>query len=675
MASNSYPDPTASQLPSGTGPFYNDSRSVESDIQIAAELSRNAVPFHNEDDEQHGFHPHQGSPHGLPFHGQEADEHELARQLRDHANVQYLGQQSPRDDSPDGVAGAKKRAKATRACDECRRKKIKCDAANETGEIPCSNCKRTTAQCLFTRNPQKRGPNKGYIKELSDRVASLEQERATGRLPATAPQFFPASNIQSQLDQSLVELQDYGSPIPMPSRKRSFSAAQGSREASSNKRPEHLHGLGDSEEVVLGDGNAEAALSEYYRRIHPNLPILPSRSRLFTMTSSCLPLVREAFFYSIAAATSADQSIAQHAARILATPENLQTEPLPALLVLLTSLVLLAMASDLLGPGGIFGNSISQPRWLYEAVGLALSLKLNHTVDLNSPIAADPDSDYGIGRRLFWVIYILDRFHAVGSDAPLYIQDTCAFLHVEDESVLGSGIFQLAGICTIISDIATTVQHRDSAAPERAKEPQNQLLERSDATMNRILLSKTNQILTSSSNELAATARYHTRLLIMNLDADTPPTTKLDLASDIISRLTHSNMPATAIHHHFKFLATLVLVELSKAKETSDVALGCLEEYQNALSMMEPDPGFWDLHIRSIVASKLNQIRARSQSGSSSNKQGLQHLADAAIKEGQGDQGSSDVAEAIRKAEAAATAMEGPEEQAPMSGGYLGALL
>ena len=259
------------------------------------------------------------------------------------------------------------------------------------------------------------------------------------------------------MDQSLTDLQGYGSPVPLPSRKRSFSYSQGPREASPNKRPEYLHGSGHVEEVFLGDSNAEAALAEYHRRIHPALPILPARHRLFAMTTPCSPRVREGFFYSIAAATSSDQNIAQHAARVLAGPENLQTESLPAFLIYLTSLVFLAMASDLLGPGGIFGSSATQPRWLHEAVGLALSLKLNHTINLNNPVAADRDSDYGIGRRLFWVIYILDRFHAVGSEAPLYIQDTCTFLHMEDEKVLGPSIFQLAGMPSSCYDVANVV--------------------------------------------------------------------------------------------------------------------------------------------------------------------------------------------------------------------------
>ncbi|KAK4217222.1 glucose transport transcription regulator RGT1 [Rhypophila decipiens] len=88
----------------------------------------------------------------------------------------------------------RKRSKVSRACDECRRKKIKCDAQSEPGGgLPCSNCRRAGAQCLFSRVPQKRGPSKGYIKELADRINNIEgkfgiskEDSATRRASAEA---------------------------------------------------------------------------------------------------------------------------------------------------------------------------------------------------------------------------------------------------------------------------------------------------------------------------------------------------------------------------------------------------------------------------------------------------------------------------------------------------------
>ena len=66
----------------------------------------------------------------------------------------------------------RKRSKVSRACDECRRKKIRCNAifdinSNSILKI-CTNCDKNNDNCTFTRIPLKRGPSKGYNKRLSD---------------------------------------------------------------------------------------------------------------------------------------------------------------------------------------------------------------------------------------------------------------------------------------------------------------------------------------------------------------------------------------------------------------------------------------------------------------------------------------------------------------------------
>ncbi len=81
-----------------------------------------------------------------------------------HPGLQLSQLHSPQLHSPYQIPDntpPRKRSKVSRACDECRRKKIKCDAPSDTAAEPCSNCRRSSAQCLFSRVPQKRGPSKG----------------------------------------------------------------------------------------------------------------------------------------------------------------------------------------------------------------------------------------------------------------------------------------------------------------------------------------------------------------------------------------------------------------------------------------------------------------------------------------------------------------------------------
>lgn len=73
----------------------------------------------------------------------------------------------------DGIP-PRKRSKVSRACDECRRKKIKCDATTDSGDTPCSSCARSSIRCLFSRVPQKRGPSKGYDTHLSMRIRPIQ---------------------------------------------------------------------------------------------------------------------------------------------------------------------------------------------------------------------------------------------------------------------------------------------------------------------------------------------------------------------------------------------------------------------------------------------------------------------------------------------------------------------
>lgn len=56
----------------------------------------------------------------------------------------------------------RKRTKASRACDQCRRKKIKCDY-NDLTSI-CQYCERNHEKCSFERVQLKRGPSKGYTR-------------------------------------------------------------------------------------------------------------------------------------------------------------------------------------------------------------------------------------------------------------------------------------------------------------------------------------------------------------------------------------------------------------------------------------------------------------------------------------------------------------------------------
>ncbi|KAL7936689.1 fungal-specific transcription factor domain-containing protein [Trichoderma chlorosporum] len=72
------------------------------------------------------------------------------------------------DDSQDA-----KRRRISRACDQCRRKKIKCD-----GKMPsCTHCTNYKTECIFTQIEKKRAIPKGpkYIEALENRLTRMEK--------------------------------------------------------------------------------------------------------------------------------------------------------------------------------------------------------------------------------------------------------------------------------------------------------------------------------------------------------------------------------------------------------------------------------------------------------------------------------------------------------------------
>lgn len=77
-------------------------------------------------------------------------------------------------ETPDRKDLPRKRSKVSRACDLCRRKKIRCDADYLTTlqkvTKMCNNCSKNGDVCTFSRIPLKRGPSKGYIRDLVDRM-------------------------------------------------------------------------------------------------------------------------------------------------------------------------------------------------------------------------------------------------------------------------------------------------------------------------------------------------------------------------------------------------------------------------------------------------------------------------------------------------------------------------
>lgn len=75
----------------------------------------------------------------------------------------------PENKDSDSAPTTRRRQRPGAACDECRRRKLRCD-----GQQPqCSVCRDTNVVCEVSQR-SARGPKKGHLKVLKNRVAYLE---------------------------------------------------------------------------------------------------------------------------------------------------------------------------------------------------------------------------------------------------------------------------------------------------------------------------------------------------------------------------------------------------------------------------------------------------------------------------------------------------------------------
>ncbi|KAJ5506545.1 hypothetical protein N7453_005502 [Penicillium expansum] len=405
----------------------------------------------------------------------------------------------PNHDLSYGEQSARKRSKISRACDECRRKKVRCDASSETGLETCSNCRRLGVVCQFSRVPMKRGPSKGYIKELAERLHTLENQMQPGIVQPDVP-------YQSMNEVSLPRgYQDFASPVESTSgnRKRTYSVFEGLPSSSfaqpsfnarvsqnafdtsetaadpynpavasgSAPKPGNLfwnptghendlpsglemtdlpkhEGDDDMSPVTLDEG----ALDAYYQKIHTLLPILPhTKERTLELLHQCNREAQEIFCHALYSVTRTDMSRVAGSFEKINGFDNAQDllmfhtrQPLiihttPVNLIWLQSLLLMIVDCDTLQAANKLGYDLAKSQG---------QLKNKRSVD------ADVDSDANLTRRNWVSLVILARWYAI-SVADATVLGGHEIGGREDERVVGQITTGIASYSTFLSEMVT----------------------------------------------------------------------------------------------------------------------------------------------------------------------------------------------------------------------------
>ncbi|KAL1910647.1 hypothetical protein Sste5344_003544 [Sporothrix stenoceras] len=404
----------------------------------------------------------------------------------------------------------RKRSKVSRACDACRRKKIKCDSVSETEQ--CTNCRRARTECLFSRVPQKRGPSKGYIKELADRINSIEGKlgNQSPSSAADALELLGRSGGDFSLNEnakrpfgSMSADTPEGSPATSnrhaawatttPRTTNLFQTPAGSAAAASRTSYSAVS-LAPQPQI---DAETPNALSRSLTDMERLLPLADhesqelddavfgsDRSRVLDNLAQCPQFLQDAFVVALRAVSDALGSapttgLARVASALLAQWET-EGSPRTSLhdLVHLQTLLLLAVEADTHGPAALKGHhgGLSKTALLSRAVAVSYEMDLPKeqlgataaaisaaaAEDPSQSEAVDTDSEARLGLRAWWSLVVLDRWNAVALGKPLLIPLRTVVLSPGLRPLLGESAFQFTKLSYLLgSSIAPALVSTD----------------------------------------------------------------------------------------------------------------------------------------------------------------------------------------------------------------------
>ncbi|KAK3047301.1 Glucose-responsive transcription factor [Extremus antarcticus] len=615
---------------------------------------------------------------------------------------------SPYVQQPGGDSSSRStpRTKTSRACDECRRKKIRCDAADETANAPCSSCVRTGARCAFSRQPMKRGPSKGYIKELAERLHTLEKSIGpSGGADVNEGIREEVRRVQREMEQVKSMQDGMGVLDPRVGEKRSYATAEMShghpqtpggqpqQQQQSGQysapypppmyytptqqqppppqanmggpQPFWRHGAPSTmqddtalnhrtnEETSQANNNFdwdESIINEYYRIIHQTFPLLPnSKHRLRQRLGECPASLREAFLAALDCLmrtfpTTTLEPNANYAQAIKKAAELLAKYPFDnpsshtnaTNLVYLQTLLLMALECDNHGPATIRGEAgPSRAEWLGRAAGVAGQLEINviRTGASQTLLDGDRDSEERLARRIWWVLFILDRWHASSTADLLKLPENSVVLLPEDQILLGESTYHLARLSFIVGHLAAILT--------TTKTPSTDVMAPSNPASSLLGLTLAGEIdrfresveSVWGSLNLVHLSYHHCHLLIKRLNPTTEPMEMVEHAVKVATVLNSRLTPVTPLNHHFGALAAMTLCELCDVPKTRAEALRGLDQLSEALGegrglAGKDESEGWDGAVRELV----NRKRERMAQGAG----GLETLAEAAGSEGSG---------------------------------------
>ncbi|KAJ5124097.1 transcriptional regulator family: Fungal Specific TF [Penicillium bovifimosum] len=310
------------------------------------------------------------------------------------------------------------------ACEECRKKKLRCDRQRPQ----CDQCEESGTVCIVNQARSPRGPKKGHLKALRNRIATLESIINCGQANARPKDGFNEQYHANNTIQMLSPPQEY-TPNAASPECHPFSYTVESSSLSTPITPM-------SSPAHAGFDMVEADLNQlYFDRVHPVVPML-HQGRYFTWSQrpdkpsshTCLQLT----MWLLAAASSAHlqhmrESLytrARHAIEALdheISPDSAACLQTAQAWILLTHYEYRYMnyRRAWLTAGRAF--RIIQLAKLHEIDRQNLGVNMAHT---------EAWTEAEEKRRTYWLAYCLDRLLNISDEWPLSLHDEALYIYL-----------------------------------------------------------------------------------------------------------------------------------------------------------------------------------------------------------------------------------------------------
>lgn len=355
------------------------------------------------------------------------------------------------------------------------------------------------------------------------------------------------------------------------------------------------------------------ATDRWYMLYQPTFPILDDSSN-FDLTD-IHPLLRSALLLAIYSlvwrsrtpkkvdALLAEQLLTQYTAQC-----GLNTMIMADRLTFLQVTMMLAIEADQRG-NEVAGSIRTIGYWLGQATAIAYGLRLhNHDTRLDTP------EQQLLGKRLFLILVVLDRWHSVSTSSPPFIAEATARFDIELHfSGITNHLYRLSIIVGHVYAYIMSPQDHTQSAQSPGDSSTNLVL--------RARLLKTEieewrakvDVIWGQSN-LLHIAYWHVCILALLGTKCTSTSEVLELkemAMRLASTLPNSATPYTPLNHHFYTLTTCVLSHLLQFENTRADAKKGLRDLREAVErhrdLIAEDDASWDC--------KLLQVNAELQKG------------------------------------------------------------